>query len=131
MIALKLPQVHEIRPIDGDTIIAWVDAGHDVRVKRRIRIKGIEGGELGTDQGENAHVVLTCVLAQQVNQAAYLTHSPGSLDKYGRIVSDILFANGQLLTLLLLAEGAHWQWSGKKSDERRSGPPSSPPKSGP
>lgn len=123
MILYNLPPVHNLQAVDGDTLIVWLQFGDTVRIRERVRLIGVECGELGSPNGDHGHACLSAVLHQRKDMPAFLTHSPNSRDRYGRIVSDIKFADAQLLTLLLLAGGAHWKWSGRSNDPRRAGPP--------
>ena len=108
--ALRSLQKHivtELRVIDGDTLEGWLTLGYRCRLLTRLRLRDVEGGELGTFQGERAVVVLNKILYQRRDQAMSWIGGEKIHDRYGRNVGDIQFADGKLLTLLLLDTGAY------------------------
>jgi endonuclease YncB( thermonuclease family) len=79
-----------------------------VRVKTRLRIKGIEGGERITPQGRSAMARLEHWLHDRETQDKWLIGDPGHVDQYGRIVCDVGFENGESLVALMLRSGYWW-----------------------
>jgi hypothetical protein len=67
-----LNPIYDVRIIDSDTIIGWLQVAPNVRIQERIRIKHVEGGELGTPEGMagRAHLALIWTL-HAMEQACY------------------------------------------------------------
>jgi len=108
--ALRSLQKHivtELRVIDGDTLEGWLNIGHHLRLLTRLRLRGIEGGELGTPEGERARAILNEILHARRDQAMCWIGGEKFRDRYGRNVGDIQFDDGKLLTLMLLETGAY------------------------
>lgn len=105
---IHLYQVHELRIVDGDTVEAWVDVSSDLRSKWRIRLEGIEGGELGDALGEGAKAhAIAEVLAGGATGAHFIGEEKRR-DQHNRRVGDIRLADTSLLTERLLSTGAYW-----------------------
>lgn len=101
--------VTELYPIDGDTITAWVEISKTHREQWRIRLKGIEGGELGTTDGAKAVDIVAAFIRDKWHMTAHYFGNPNTLDKYGRHVGDIEFEDGSRLCAALMAYGHHWK----------------------
>lgn len=95
--------------IDSDTITAWVEIDRETRHLWRIRLKGIEGGEKGTAEGERGHAFIKRVLWQKMAMHTNFYGNPNCKDKYGRRVGDIEFEDGSFLTRILMASGYFWR----------------------
>lgn len=109
MKVLKHPYpVTEIYPVDSDTITAWVEVGDHTREKWRIRLKGVEGGEIGTDEGTKGEDILAAMISDKYHFHAHFFGNPKTLDKYGRHVGNIEFEDGSRLCEMLKAYGHHW-----------------------
>jgi len=107
---LKHPySVYEIKAIDSDTLTAWVEIDRETRHLWRIRLKGIEGGEKGTEEGERGHAVIKRLLWEKMALHANFFGNPNCKDKYGRHVGDIMFEDGSHLTRQLMATGYFWK----------------------
>ena|SRR5437867_758127 len=100
--------LHQPRVIDGDTLEAWCEISHGVRLLIRIRLPGIECGELGTPEGERGRILFAQVITQYWTTGARLANNPEHRDQYGRIVSDILFGAGKSAAAELLKTGHYW-----------------------
>jgi endonuclease YncB( thermonuclease family) len=109
IIALQSQTLHEIRVIDGDTIEAWLDFSDVVRIKRRIRLRGIEGGELAELCGRRARRQLEVWLTAKAHQTPKLTGNLNHLDQHGRIVADVTFDTGESLVAMCLQSGIWWR----------------------
>jgi len=100
---------HDLHAVDGDTLTAWVQLSSELRQLWRIRIRGVEGGELPTPAGLRAKVILDNTLRDHSQHTANFIGLETVRDQFGRRVGDIIFGNGQLLSLLLLKSGAFWR----------------------
>lgn len=105
----KLFQLRELTAVDGDTLDAWADVGPDLRQKWRIRIKGIEGGELDTTAGRNAATILANELQRRERCTAHFIGNPETFDQHRRHVGDVYFDDGKALSAILLATGFFWK----------------------
>ena len=101
-------QITEIYPIDSDTITAWVQISDTNREKWRIRLKGIEGGELGTMDGTKGVDIVAALVRDKYHLKAWFFGNIKTLDKYGRHVADIEFEDGSRIVSALMAFGHHW-----------------------
>jgi len=80
------------RVVDGDTLIAVVDLGLDHQTRpQRLRLRGIDCPELGTQAGRNARSYVQDVLGQ-VGFVVLTTHKT---DAYGRYLADVRYLPGQ------------------------------------
>tara|TARA_Y100000310_G_scaffold3699_2_gene4576 strand:+ start:431 stop:814 length:384 start_codon:yes stop_codon:yes gene_type:complete len=99
---------YEIYPIDSDTLKCWVQVGKTTRELWRVRLKRIEGGELGTEEGGKGLNILAALIRDKSELSARYFGNPDELDKYGRHVGDIEFEDGSRLVPALIAYGHHW-----------------------
>lgn len=102
-------ELTDIRVIDSDTVEAWVQVSFEIRQRWRIRIRGVEGGELGTDQGLAGQFALQTLLLDYVVDRPHYVGLESVKDQFGRHVGDIRLPDGQLLSLRLLAGKTHWR----------------------
>ena len=100
--------ISDIRPIDGDTVEAWVEIHREIRMRWRIRLVGIEGGELPTPDGHRSQAALFAAISTRRQHNPRFVGNPDTRDKYGRHIGDIMFDPAELLTCILLATGAYW-----------------------
>lgn len=100
---------YDLEAIDSDTVTAWVEVDRTVRVKWRIRLKGIEGGELDEPCGLASARATALALASNSHLSAHFFGNPNTFDKYGRHVGDIVFENGAHLTRQLFSTGLYWR----------------------
>tara|TARA_R100001530_G_scaffold46547_1_gene35007 strand:- start:313 stop:696 length:384 start_codon:yes stop_codon:yes gene_type:complete len=98
----------ELYPIDSDTLTAWVQISKTHRELWRIRLKKIEGGELGTDEGGKGLNILAAIIRDKSHLTAHFFGNPDELDLHGRHVGDIVFEDGSRLVDALMAFGHHW-----------------------
>ena len=101
--------VLDIYPIDSDTIKAWVQISKTNREMWRIRLKGIEGGEIDTVEGLKGRDILASIVRDKHHLSAHFHGNENTLDKYGRHVGDIAFEDGSQLVDALLGYGHHWK----------------------
>ena len=55
---------HVERVIDGDTILVEIDCGFNIRVRQRLRLRGIDAPEMSTKAGERARVFVMPVVGE-------------------------------------------------------------------
>jgi len=109
MKVLKHPYpITEIYPIDSDTVKAWVEISDTHRERWIIRLKGIEGGELGSEEGTKGVDIVAALVRDKFHLSAWFFGNPKTLDKYGRHVGDISFDDGSRMVAALMAFGHHW-----------------------
>jgi endonuclease YncB( thermonuclease family) len=101
--------LHDMRVIDSDTVEAWVQVSYDIRQRWRIRLRGIEGGELGTEAGARGEFQMNRYLFNDPILQPHFIGMESVRDQHGRHVGDIRLPDGQLLTLVLLKDGTHWR----------------------
>jgi len=108
MLTARNPKCWVDRVVDSDTVLVWIEATADVRVRYRVRLVGIEGGELGTAEGLRGKDVLETVIEAISREQLYWRGSLNTRDQHGRLVGDITLADGQRLTSALHEVGHHW-----------------------
>jgi endonuclease YncB( thermonuclease family) len=108
MMTLQRPRLWIDRVVDSDTLVVWLEATPDVRVRYRVRIKGIEGGELGTEEGAAGMARMAEVTAIISQGELHWQGAYGNKDQHGRLVGDIFDAEGQRLSARLLQCPTHW-----------------------
>jgi len=86
--------LHDPRVIDGDTLECWCECVPCLRLKIRIRLPGIEGGELGTPEGARAKLTLQNMVYTHWAAGARLASNTDRRDQYNRVLSDILLGPG-------------------------------------
>ena len=103
------PECFLDRVVDSDTIILWIEATPDVRVRYRVRLALIEGGELGTEEGARGTLVLNEALAEFLLRRTFYIGSLLTRDQHGRLVGDVADETGRRLTHILHGLGHHWR----------------------
>jgi len=121
MIQQTRPRCWVERVVDSDTLILWIEATPDVRIRYRVRIVGIEGGELADPEGPRGAASMAEQVAAMAEGAIYWSGSFNTTDQHGRLVGDIFDAEGGRLSLRLLQCGSHWRRS--RSGIQRRGQP--------
>jgi endonuclease YncB( thermonuclease family) len=116
--------VTEIRVVDSDTLEAWVRVSTRTRELWRIRLSGIEGGELPTPEGLRGKLILEKIIAARRDRFCHFIGLETILDKYGRHVGDIMFPPDELLTVVMF-RGGHF-WHRKRTGQEFGGPYSQP-----
>ncbi len=76
--------------IDGDTIWAIIECGFDTYVREKLRFRGIDAPELGSQEGDKARQYVTRTL----KTGALIVIQTHKTDKYDRYLSDILYLAG-------------------------------------
>ena len=98
-----------LRVIDGDTIDCIIDLGFDVRLKERIRLKGVDTPEVRTrDLEEKERGLAAKKRVQEVFKCSdeFTIITEIKKGKYGRIVGTILLPDRKVsLNQMLLDEG--------------------------
>lgn len=108
--------LHDVGVVDGDTITAWAEVAPEVRILWRIRLKGIEGGELPSEQGAHAKALVAQELAVHFLETLQFVGLPTVRDLHGRHVGDVRFLDGTLLTRRLMESGAYWRRSRNRAE---------------
>lgn len=90
------------RIIDGDTLVIDLDQGwHTWRIGEHVRLVGINCPELRTPDGPMAR----SFTASLTPEGALVTVVSHSLDKYGRVLGQVVLADGRVLNDELLKAG--------------------------
>lgn len=101
-----------IKVIDGDTVQAWIELDFGVKVKTVIRLEGVDTPEIHTTKknddeykrGMEAKSFVESTFSRLGDKFA--VESDGEqLDKYGRVLCNILLPNGEWLDALLVKHG--------------------------
>ncbi len=106
------------RVVDSDTLVLWLEATDDVRVRYRVRIVGIEGGELGTEEGARGAAVMAEAVASLTLEQCYWLGSLNTCDQHGRLVGNVITDSGVTLTTVLKEAGHHWNRQRNGSQKR-------------
>ena len=114
--------IHDIRVIDGDTIEAWFDYDDRVRIKKRLRLQGIEAGELSELSGIAAKGYLQELVTNKLLHAAHLAGGMRREDQHGRLVGDVVFDTGETLCQLCLKSGRYWRRRRDGTEDRATPP---------
>lgn len=98
-----------IRVIDGDTVDAWIDLGFDIKIRKRIRLVGINAPETRTRNLEEKHAGLRTKarVVELVNQSdnKFILKSHG-VGKFGRCLGELYVDNHtRSVNDLLILEG--------------------------
>lgn len=109
MMRLDRPRCWVERVVDSDTLVIWLEATPDVRVRYRARIVGIEGGESHEPDGPRGTAAMAAEVAAMADAELFWSGSVGTRDQHGRLVGDIFGADGSRLSVRLLQGGTHWR----------------------
>jgi micrococcal nuclease len=123
----KDPYIYRIksvgRVVDGDTIDADIDLGFDVRLKKRIRLAGIDTPESRTRDLAEKELGIDAKnwLKHRLHEAEDIiirTELPDSTEKYGRIIGH-LYINGEEVSLnnQMITEGYALAYDGGTKDK--------------
>jgi len=101
-----------IKVIDGDTVRAWIELDFGVKVKTTIRLEGVDAPEIHTSK-KNSDEYKRGMEAKSFVETQFSGLSPNfiiesdgeQLDKYGRILCNILLPSGEWLDALLVKHG--------------------------
>jgi micrococcal nuclease len=101
-----------IRVIDGDTFQAWIDLDFGVRVRTTIRLAGVDTPEIhttkkNTDEYTRGMQAKQYVvdLIDQLGTRIQIESDGEHLDKYGRVLCNVMLSNGEWLDALLVKHG--------------------------
>lgn len=97
------------RVIDGDTLECWLRVHHDVKLLRRIRVKGVEAGELPSLAGIRSQSFLQNLFDLVGDLPLHFVGSTSLTDNHGRLVGDFLWPDGTPLSTRLLQSGYYTQ----------------------
>ena len=98
----------ELRAVDGDTFTAWVQVYPELRMLWRIRVRGIECGELDTAHGQAAKTFLQLKLNTFAIRGCWFVGTKTERDQHGRHVGDIQNSDGEFLSNSLLLSPQYW-----------------------
>jgi len=113
-----------LKVVDGDTLKVEVDAGFSMRYETKVRLRGIDAYERGTETGEAAKAFVEDELFGETFRPQDATAAEGSYDsgavvsqrpsvvirtyksdKYGRFVADVWYLPGETDPEKILANG--------------------------
>jgi micrococcal nuclease len=89
------------RVVDADTLALVLDLGWHITLTTNARVAGIDAPELSTVEGKAARDFVRELLPV----GAAVTFLSRSLDKYGRPLGSVTFADGMDLATVLLQAG--------------------------
>lgn len=101
-----------ISVIDGDTFRAWIELDFGVKVRTTIRLEGVDAPEIHTTKkntdeyarGMQARAYVID-LFDQLGSKFQIESDGEQLDKYGRVLCNILLSNGEWVDALLIKKG--------------------------
>ena len=76
-----------LRVVDGDTLWVRIDLGFRIKIRQKLRLRGIDAPEMDTDEGKRARDYVKAVLSG-VPWVVVTTTRP---DKYDRYLSDVFY----------------------------------------
>ena len=91
------------RVVDGDTLVATVDLGFDLRTPQRLRLRGIDTPERGFTAGQRARDYVV----EALTDAGEVVVSTTRTDRYGRYVADVFYLPGETDPWVVLSEGVY------------------------
>jgi len=99
-----------VRVVDGDTIDAILDLGFNIKLKERIRIQNIDAPETRTtDTQEKVAGLAAKAFVESMFEASgrccTVVVNNFQPAKYDRVIGDIVFNNGVLLSEAMLMSG--------------------------
>lgn len=121
MITQSRPRCWVDRVVDSDTLVIWIEATPDVRIRYRVRIVGIEGGELDEPEGPRGAAAMAAEVSEMARQGIFWNGSFNTNDQHGRLVGDIFGEDGSRLSVRLLQGGTHWRRARDGRQRRNTG----------
>ena len=97
---------------DGDTMRVRADLGWHVQIESLVRIDGLNADELSTAKGKEAHAFALTLVKPGDSVTLVSKKLLGSLEKYGRVLADIVLADGRDFAQLMIAAGEAVAWDG-------------------
>ncbi|HIJ11412.1 TPA: thermonuclease family protein [Candidatus Woesearchaeota archaeon] len=97
-----------VRAVDGDTIDCIIDLGFDIKIKKRVRLKGIDTPECRTkDLVEKAKGLSAKERVVNLIEGKHfiIRTEYDRVGKYGRVIGEIELVGGIILNDLLVSEG--------------------------
>tara|TARA_R110000744_G_scaffold92927_1_gene179675 strand:- start:8626 stop:9117 length:492 start_codon:yes stop_codon:yes gene_type:complete len=104
------------RVIDGDTVDAWVDLGFKIKIKKRIRLMGLDTWESRTrdlDEKAKGMIAKAFTLTFLAGDGGNFKVQSHGLGKYGRLLGEI-WVNDISLNNELLSNGHAYEYDGGK-----------------
>ena len=98
------------RVVDGDTVDAEIDLGFDVRVKKRIRLFGINTPESRTRDKEEKKRGLAAKyrLEEIIDQSEVIRLRSHGSGKYGRVLGELMITDDHSSDTTDLYEDGEW-----------------------
>tara|TARA_Y100000310_G_scaffold323954_1_gene385140 strand:- start:8598 stop:8987 length:390 start_codon:yes stop_codon:yes gene_type:complete len=98
------------RVVDGDTVDAEIDLGFDVRVKKRIRLFGINTPESRTRDKEEKKRGLAAKyrLEEIIDQSEVIRLRSHGSGKYGRVLGELMITDDHSSDTADLYEDGEW-----------------------
>lgn len=90
------------RVVDGDTLIVKIDLGFGIRIRQRLRLRGINTPELRTVNGDRAQAFVQ----DQVKSLPFVVVKTYGSDKYDRYLADVFVLPAAIDPLEVAAKGA-------------------------
>ena len=102
-------RVSDLIVVDGDTVYAEVDLGHNVLIREKYRLYGVNAPEIRTEAGKAAKQFveewLTGKQQLYLETIKYKTKEGERRGKYGRYLARVEDAEGECLNLALVENG--------------------------
>ncbi len=93
------------RVIDGDTLLALVEAGFRIIVRDRLRLRGIDCPEVGTPEGDRAKRFVEKLLP--TGATIVLKSHKWKTDIHGRFVVDVFYKKGAADAREIIKDGVY------------------------
>lgn len=77
------------RVVDGDTLWVTIDAGFDIFIEQKLRLRGIDCPEMDTDEGKAAKKFVEARL--KVRDTIIIKTHKDSVDKYDRYLANVFY----------------------------------------
>jgi endonuclease YncB( thermonuclease family) len=102
--------VNLVSVTDGDTCVVNVDLGFSVYYKANVRINGVDTPEKNTKEGKIVKKKVESWF--KINTDIHLAST--ELDKYGRVLGDVINSKNESLSSYLLSNGFARVYKGEK-----------------
>ena len=112
MFEYKINNVNRI--IDGDTLELVIDLGFGIHRVEKVRLNRVDTPETSSKNSEEKILGIEAKIYVEnwvQNQKSIIIKTVKD-DKYGRILADIYWTNGECLNDLLIKNGFAWEYDG-------------------
>lgn len=101
-----------IEVVDGDTFRVWIELDFGVKIKTTIRLENVDAPEIHTTRkntdeyarGMQARAYVSD-LFDRLGKQVQIESDGEHLDKYGRVLCNVLLSNGEWLDALMVKHG--------------------------